>query len=111
MKSRSGLSGERRVLVIKVRRRMESAYAAAVEAFQMAEDCRNVANGGKEDSTSTMPETDETDDEPERSMITFSKVLNRPQLVLFTAMVTEADTSRRWRPGNKAWRQERHTRR
>ena len=33
---------------------MESAYAAAVEAFQMAEDCRNVANGGKEDSTSTI---------------------------------------------------------
>jgi hypothetical protein len=30
--------------LIKVRRRrMESAYAAAVEAFQMAEDCRNVA--------------------------------------------------------------------
>jgi hypothetical protein len=43
-KATSGFAGERRVLVIKVRRRrMESAYAAAVEAFQMAEDCRNVA--------------------------------------------------------------------
>ena len=40
----SGFTGERRVLVIKVkRRRMESAYAAAVAAFQMAKDCRNVA--------------------------------------------------------------------
>lgn len=40
----SGFAGERRVLVIKIkRRRMESAYAAAVAALQKAENCKNVA--------------------------------------------------------------------
>ena len=40
----SGFAGERRVLVIKIRRRrMEAAYSAAVAAFQVAEDCKNVA--------------------------------------------------------------------
>ena len=40
----SGYAGERRVMVIKVkRRRMESAYGAALAALQMASDCQNVA--------------------------------------------------------------------
>ena len=43
-KAISGFAGKRKVLVIKIRRRrMEAAYAAAVAALQVAEDCKNVA--------------------------------------------------------------------
>jgi hypothetical protein len=43
-KASSALAGERCVLAIKVRRRrMESAYGAALAAFSVAKDCKNVS--------------------------------------------------------------------